>query len=111
MSKISYIYDTSSNTTKELGYMTELKKLTDEELSSVKELREQIAAIISTVGQLKLTHYLMSEDLKVTSDKLEQQTSLYKELLGKETQLINGLLEKYGIGSLDIETGIFTPEK
>ena len=91
--------------------MTELKKLTDEELSSVKELREQIAAIISTVGQLKLTHYLMSEDLKVTSDKLEQQTSLYKELLDKETQLINGLLEKYGIGSLDIETGIFTPEK
>jgi len=91
--------------------MTELKKLTDEELSSVKELREQIAAIISTVGKLKLTHYLMSEDLKVTSDKLEQQTSLYKELLDKETQLINGLLEKYGIGSLDIETGIFTPEK
>jgi hypothetical protein len=32
-------------------------------------------------------------------------------LLEKEKSLINGLLEKYGVGSLDIDTGVFTPEK
>jgi hypothetical protein len=44
--------------------MTEVTKLTDEELSSVKSLREEIIGSISTVGQLKLTHDLMNEEIK-----------------------------------------------
>lgn len=91
--------------------MTESQKLTDAELASVTQLREQIVGVISTVGQLKLTHDLILDDLKTTADKLTEQTTLYKELLDTEKQLINTLLEKYGIGSLDIDTGMFTPEK
>ena len=88
--------------------MTESQKLTDAELASVTQLREQIVGVISTVGQLKLTHDLILDDLKTTADKLTEQTTLYKELLDTEKQLINTLLEKYGIGSLDIDTGMFT---
>ena len=91
--------------------MSDPTKLTAEELLSVTQLREQIVDVISTVGQLKLTHDLISDDLQVTTDKLVQQSSVYKELLNTEKQLMNSLLEKYGIGSLDIDTGIFTPEK
>ncbi len=91
--------------------MTESQKLTEAELASVTQLREQIVGVISTVGQLKLTHDLILDDLKTTADKLTEQTTLYKELLDTEKQLINTLLEKYGIGSLDIDTGMFTPEK
>ena len=91
--------------------MSEVTKITDEELSSVKSLRDEIVGVISSVGQLKLTHDLMEEDLATVKSRLNEQTLKYKELLGKEKQLIDGLLQKYGMGSLDVETGVFTPEK
>jgi regulator of replication initiation timing len=91
--------------------MSEQVKLTDEEIASVKGLREQMITIISTVGQLQLTTNLLRQDLTEAEDKVTEQTKLYKELLGKEKEVINSLLEKYGIGSLDIETGVFTPDK
>lgn len=91
--------------------MNEVTKITDEELSSVKSLRDEIVGVISAVGQLKLTNDLMEEDLAIVKSRLNEQTSKYKELLGKEKQLIDGLLQKYGMGSLDVETGVFTPEK
>lgn len=91
--------------------MSEVKKLTDEELSSVKNLREEIIGIISTVGQIKLTHDLLEEDLNVAKAQLVEQSKKYKELLTKEKQLIDSFMNKYGIGSLDIETGVFTPEQ
>ena len=91
--------------------MSEVKKLTDEELSSVKSLREEIIGAISTVGQLKLTHDLMEEDLASVKSKLTEHVVKYKELLIKEKELIDVFMKKYGIGSLDIETGVFTPEQ
>jgi predicted house-cleaning noncanonical NTP pyrophosphatase (MazG superfamily) len=91
--------------------MSESIKLTDEELLSVKSLREQIMDIISTSGQLKLTHDLMEQDLTSVKAKLNEQVVKYKELLVKEKELVDELLNKYGMGSLDVETGVFTPEK
>ena len=91
--------------------MSEVKKLTDEELSSVKSLREEIIGAISTVGQLKLTHDLMEEDLTSVKSKLADEIVKYKTLLNKEKELVDELLKKYGMGSLDVETGVFTPEK
>jgi len=91
--------------------MSEVKKLTDEELSSVKGLREQIISVISIVGQLKLTHDLMEEDLSTIKSKLTEEVVKYKELLVKEKGLVDELLKKYGMGSLDVETGVFTPEQ
>jgi predicted house-cleaning noncanonical NTP pyrophosphatase (MazG superfamily) len=91
--------------------MSEVQKLTDEELTSVKGLRDEIVNVISSVGQLKLTHDLIDEDLTNTKLKLSEQTTKYKELLVKEKELIDTLLQKYGMGSLDVETGVFTPEQ
>ena len=91
--------------------MSEVQKLTDEELSSVKSLREEIIGAISTVGQLKLTHDLMDEDLTSVKSKLNEEVVKYKQLLVKEKALVDELLAKYGMGSLDVETGVFTPEK
>lgn len=91
--------------------MSEVKKLTDEELTSVRILREEIVGVISLVGQLKLTHDLMNEDLTSVKSKLEEEVVKYKTLLVKEKGLVDELLKKYGMGSLDVETGVFTPEQ
>jgi len=90
--------------------MSEIKKLTDEELSSVKGLREQMIEVISTVGQLKLTYDLLEEDVNIAKERLAEQSKRYKELLKQEKELVDSFMSKYGIGSLDIETGVFTPE-
>lgn len=90
--------------------MSEVKKLTDEELSSVKSLREQMIEVISTVGQLKLTYDLLEEDLNIAKERLAEQSKRYRELLKQEKELVDSFMSKYGIGSLDIETGVFTPE-
>ena len=91
--------------------MSEAKNITDEELSAVKELRDKIIGVISTVGQLKLTHDLLEEDLTAAKTKMAEQANIYKQLLSKEKELIDGLMKQYGIGSLDVETGVFTPEQ
>jgi hypothetical protein len=91
--------------------MSETVKLTDEEISSVKDLREQVIAVISSVGQTKLTVDLLKDEITELENKFVEQTAVYKSLLEQEKTLINGLLEKYGVGSLDIDTGVFTPEK
>ena len=91
--------------------MSEAKNITDEELSAVKELRDKIIGVISTVGQLKLTHDVLEEDLTAAKTKLAEQANIYKQLLSKEKELIDGLMKQYGIGSLDVETGVFTPEQ
>lgn len=91
--------------------MSDVVKLTDDELLSVKTLREQIIGVISTVGQSKITSELLKEELTSIENKVVEQTKLYKDLLEQEKALINGLLDKYGVGSLDVDTGVFTPEK
>lgn len=91
--------------------MSENTKLTDDELLSVKSLRDDIVNVISSVGQLKLSHDLIEEDLNTAKVKLSEQATKYKELLVKEKELIDTLMKKYGIGSLDLETGVFTPEQ
>lgn len=91
--------------------MSEVIKLTDEEILSVKSLRDEIIKVISDVGQMKLTHDMLEEDLKLIKEKLAEQATTYKGLLGKEKEIIDSFMKKYGIGSLDIETGVFTPEQ
>lgn len=91
--------------------MSDGLQITEDELASVKGLRDQIVGVISNVGQLKLTHDLMEEDLLSVKSKLSEQITQYKLLLDVEKELIDGLLKKYGMGSLDVETGVFTPEK
>jgi predicted house-cleaning noncanonical NTP pyrophosphatase (MazG superfamily) len=91
--------------------MSENTKLTDDELLSVKSLRDEIVNVISSVGQLKLSHDLIEEDLNTAKTKLSEQATKYKELLVNEKELIDTLMKKYGIGSLDLETGVFTPEQ
>lgn len=90
--------------------MSDVVKITDVELSSIKTLRDEIVSVISTVGQMKLTCDLMEQDLISVKSQLNEQVEKYKQLLVKEKEVIDELLKKYGMGSLDVETGVFTPE-
>jgi hypothetical protein len=87
--------------------MAESKKLGQEEMQSIEELRNQSTDLIFQFGQIEMeimiTQKRLSE-LETAKLNLEKE---YITLQGKEQQVINDLTEKYGAGSLNIENGEF----
>ena len=73
-----------------------------EELDQLKKLRTELSNMTAQFGQLYIN--------KV---KLEEQETLLKkqlaELEQKENTLTKELTDKYGKGSINLETGTFTP--
>ena len=83
--------------------MADAIKFTEEELKSLQELQGTYDQITLAMGQLSLSRIGLDareEALKATL--AETQT--------KENELAKSLTEKYGKGSLSIDTGEFTPE-
>jgi hypothetical protein len=69
----------------------EVKKLTEEELQSIKNVRQEYTNLALAFGELELQKLNL----------LEAQ----KELVAKEAQLAQQLQEKYGQGTIDLNTG------
>ena len=68
------------------------KKLTAEELQSVKSIRQDYSNLALAVGELELQKFNLLENYQ-------------KEIAAREKQLAAQLQEKYGEGSIDLETG------
>jgi hypothetical protein len=67
------------------------KKLTTEELQIVKDLKQEYTNLAFTLGELEIQKVML----------LDTQ----KELASKEKQIAKQLQEKYGEGTIDLETG------
>ena len=87
-----------------------MSNIEDVELNEINELRTKLSTTISEVGQATLQCKLLQEDIKQLETTISQQTLVFQELLEQEKQLVKRLSEKYGTGSIDFETGEFTPE-
>ena len=88
-----------------------MAEITKEELNEINVLREKLATVVSDTGQFQLQVELLKSDIAELNTKIGEQTKLFKSLLEEEQTLIKRLSEKYGAGSIDFETGEFTPEK
>lgn len=89
--------------------MSEVKQLTPEELSQIKEMQQQYNKFVFELGSVEaqLQNVLATKELIETekSNVLED----IKKLGEREKELVNGLQAKYGTGNIDIETGEITP--
>jgi hypothetical protein len=85
-------------------------KITDDELREINELRSALSNIVSEVGNSTLQIKMLQEDIKQLELAIAQQTLLFQEQLDAETKLVKRLSEKYGVGSINFETGEFTQE-
>ena len=84
-------------------------KFTDEELQSLQELQNTYASISTQFGQLKVSRMNLERqvyNLDETEDNLEKA---WDENRQTESDLVKSLNEKYGAGSLNPQTGEFTP--
>ena len=88
-----------------------MSKITSEELNEINDLRSKLSIIVGEVGQTTLQKNTLQEDVKFLETKIMEYTVQFKELLTEEEKLVKRLSEKYGVGSINFETGEFTPEK
>ena len=91
--------------------MSENKKFTTEELDQIKKLREGNATLIQQFGQVKVETLLTNQRLDALTKAEEDLNNQYKDLQEQEKDLVKSLNEKYGAGTVDIDSGEFIPAK
>jgi len=82
--------------------MPEEVKFTEEELIQVQKIQQSYSSVQNQFGQLKLTQIRLDNDEVILEDAL-------KQIQDEEKKFLDGITEKYGQGSLNPETGVFTP--
>ena len=81
--------------------MPEEVKFTEEELKQVQNIQEKYLSIQNQFGQLKLAQIRLDEQ------EIDLENSLQK-IKKEEQQFLDSITKKYGQGTLDPETGLFT---
>lgn len=82
----------------------EKKVLTEEEINKLKELKTQFQSLTNFVGEIQIQIMdleLRRENLKLNLQQIKQQ----------EIVLAKELEEKYGEGTISLESGEFLPSK
>jgi hypothetical protein len=79
-----------------------MKKLTQQQLQEVLDLNNTKNQITQQLGQIEL------QKLQLSNTK-QELLELYKQLIEQEKLLGEQLQEEYGEGTINIETGEFTP--
>ena len=82
--------------------MPEEVKFTEEELSQIQNIQRSYTTIQTQFGQLKLAQIRLDEQ------EVELEDSL-KQIQSEEKKFLDGITDKYGQGTLNPETGVFTP--
>ncbi len=91
--------------------MSKEVKFTDDELKKIQDVQTSYQQKTALFGQLSLQKFQVSRQL----DNLDQaEENLRNEIIQLETderELVKELNQKYGAGTLDPQTGTFTPAK
>ena len=82
--------------------MPEEVKFTEEELKEVQNIQASYANVQNQFGQLKLAQIRLDEQ------EIDLENSL-KSIQDEEKKFLDGITNKYGQGTLNPETGVFTP--
>lgn len=80
----------------------ETKKLTDQELQTIKEIQQGNQALVQELGSIELSKRQISE-------REENVWKFRDQLIEKEQEFTKSLTETYGDGSVNLEDGTFTP--
>jgi hypothetical protein len=80
----------------------EIKKLSEEELQKINQLRQDFASVYANIGlvQVKI------KELEGENIGNYQQLEVLKQ---SETNLFDELKNTYGVGTVDLDTGEFKP--
>ena len=83
-------------------------KFTDDELKQLQELQNSYQEKQIQFGQLKVQKMLLQQQRDSIEDSESKLEVEYSEIQGNERKIVEELNKKYGPGSLNPETGMFT---
>tara|TARA_Y100000034_G_C6750719_1_gene333672 strand:+ start:136 stop:423 length:288 start_codon:yes stop_codon:yes gene_type:complete len=87
----------------------EATKFTEDELSSLRKLQQDYLSTQNQFGQVVITELnLRSQMDELEKIKIETEENFIK-LQETEKELVDELTDKYGQGTLDPKSGVFTP--
>ena len=89
--------------------MAEEIKFTEDELKSLQDLQETYGKVQTDFGALKVRRLVLEQQLEELDNADEAVHKAYTDNQETERNLVKELNEKYGPGSLDPQTGVFTP--
>ena len=84
-------------------------KFTDDELKQLQGLQNSYQEKQLQFGQLKVQKLLLQQQVDTLEDSESKLEVGYSEVQETERNIVQQLNEKYGPGSLNPETGVFTP--
>ena len=84
-------------------------KFTDDELKQLQGLQNSYQEKQLQFGQLKVQKLLLQQQVDALEDAESKLEVGYSEVQEIERNIVQQLNEKYGPGSLNPETGVFTP--
>ena len=82
----------------------ENKKLTQEEVAQIKNIQDRMQAVQTELGQLELAKMDLANRRKNVEDYLQ-------ETRDTEADLVKELEEKYGKGTINLDTEEFVPDQ
>ena len=91
--------------------MAEEKKFTKEEMNTISEIQEKYLEIQQKLGQISLSKLKLEQQVEAI-DKVEKELLEYfKKTQKEEKDFVDNITKKYGDGTLNPDSGIFTPNK
>ena len=85
------------------------QKFTTEEMKQLSDLQKGYQDITVNFGRVKVQKVILNQQLEAMDNESERLETTYSDLQKQEQELVKWLNEKYGAGSLDIQSGEFTP--
>jgi hypothetical protein len=89
--------------------MSEIKKLTQEEINHIKTLQSDYNKVVFELGSIESQLVFIKKQTEVLYAEKSKIITEIDNISEKEKTLINGLQEKYGVGNINIETGEISP--
>jgi len=83
-------------------------KFTKEELKNLKALQQEYIAVQNNFGGLKIRQLHFQRQLENIDEQILQVEVGLTQLQGQEKTLYQSLEDKYGKGTLDLDTGTFS---
>lgn len=88
--------------------MEQETKISDDELKSIIDLRDQIRENVEIVGKIQIQKHFLSNELQSLNEQVVEALNRSVELGDLERKLTEEIVGKYGEGQLDFATGIYT---
>ena len=80
------------------------KVFTEDEMKKVEDFRNRFNTVTVSYGQLAMDKLILDE----TESAIKEE---YNKIRKEEKAFVKELSDKYGVGQLNLETGVFMPDK